>query len=69
MPTIVGDVKGLQQPRHPLNIPHLVKKIKRFPVKVKAFQNTATYPKLRGGVRNKKKVVVVERWPLMEVGL
>ena len=32
------------------NIPNLVKEIKGFPLKVKAFQNTATYQKLRGGV-------------------
>ena len=50
MTTIVGDVTGLQQRHHPLNIPHLVKKIKGFPLKAKAFQNTATYQKLRGGV-------------------
>ena len=50
MATIVGDVTGLQQRHHPLNIPHLVKKIKGFPLKVKAFQNTATYQKLWGGV-------------------
>ena len=43
MATIVGDVTGLQQRHHPLNIPHLVKKIKGFPLKAKAFQNTATY--------------------------
>ena len=50
MPTIVGDVTGLQQSHHPLNIPHLVKKIKGFPLNVKEFQNTATYQNLRGGV-------------------
>ena len=50
MATIVGDVTGLQPRHHPQNIPHLVKKIKGFPLKVKSFQNTATYPKLRGGV-------------------
>ena len=50
MATIVGDVTGLQQSHHPLNIPHLVKKIIGFPLKVKAFQNTATYQKLRRGV-------------------
>ena len=50
MATIVGDVTGLQQSHHPLNIPNLVKKIKGFPLKVKAFQNTATDQKLRGGV-------------------
>ena len=42
MATIVGDVTGQQQRHHPLNIPHLVKTIKGFPVKVKLFQNTAT---------------------------
>ena len=50
MATIVGDVTGLQQRYHQQNIPHLVKKIKGFPIKVKSFQNTATYQKLRGGV-------------------
>ena len=43
MATIFGDVTGLQQRRHPKNIPDLVKKIKGFPLKVKSFQNTATY--------------------------
>ena len=42
--TIVGEVTGLQQCNHPWNIPHLVKKIRGFPLKVKLFQNTATYP-------------------------
>ena len=46
MATIVGDVTGLQQRHHPQNIPHLVKKIKGFPLKVKSFRNTATYQKL-----------------------
>ena len=50
MATIVGDVTGLQQSYHPLNIPNLVKKIIGFPLKVKEFQNTATYQKPRGGV-------------------
>ena len=49
MATVVGDVTGLQQRHHPSNIPHLVKKIKDFPLKVKSFQNTATYQKLREG--------------------
>ena len=40
MATIVGDVTVLQQRHYPLNIPHLVKKIKDFPLKVKEFQNT-----------------------------
>ena len=48
--TIVGDVTGLPQCHYPYNIPRLVKKIKRFPLKVKSFQNTATYRKLREGV-------------------
>ena len=48
--TIVGDVTGLQQRHHPNVVPHLVKKIKDFPLKAKSFQNTATYQKLRGGV-------------------
>ena len=34
----------------PTNIPYLVKKIKGFSLKVKSFQNTATYQKHRGGV-------------------
>ena len=50
MATIVGDVTGLPQCHYPYNIPHLVKKIKGFPLKVKSFRNTATYQKLRGGV-------------------
>ena len=37
MATIVGDVTGHQQRHHPQNIPHLVKKIKGFPLKVKSF--------------------------------
>ena len=45
MATIVGDVTGLQKRHHSKNIPHLVKKIKGFPLKVKSFQNTATYQK------------------------
>ena len=48
MATIVGDVTGLQQRLQPLNIPHLVKKIKGFPLKIKWFQNTETYEKHRG---------------------
>ena len=36
MATIVGDVTGLQQRYHPLNIPHLVEKIKGFPLKAKS---------------------------------
>ena len=48
--TIVGDITGLPQRHHPQNVPHLVKKIKGFPLKVESFQNTPTYRKLRGGV-------------------
>ena len=33
----------------PINIPHLVEKIKGFPLKAKLFPNTATYKKSRGG--------------------
>ena len=50
MATIVGDVTGLHQRHHPQNLPHLLKKMKGFPRKVKSFQNTATYQKLREGV-------------------
>ena len=50
MATIVGDVTGLQRRHHSLNIPHLVKKIKVLPLKVKSFRNTAIYQKLQGGV-------------------
>ena len=50
MATIVGDVTGLHQRHHPQNIPHLLKKMKGFPLKVKSFQNTVTYQKLREGV-------------------
>ena len=46
MVTIGGDVTGLQQHHHPYNIPHLVEKIKGFPLKAKSFGNTATYQKL-----------------------
>ena len=49
MATIVGDVTGLHQCHHPQNIPHLLKKMKGFPLKVKSFQNTATYQKLGKG--------------------
>ena len=45
MAATIGDVTGLQKQRHPQNIPHLVKKIKGFPLKVKSFQITATYEK------------------------
>ena len=39
MATIVGAVTGLQQRHHPQNIPHLVEKIKGFPLKAKSFRN------------------------------
>ena len=48
--TTVDDVTGLEQRYQPYNVPHLVKKIKGFPLKVKSFQNTATCQKLRGGI-------------------
>ena len=50
MATIVGDVLGLQQRHHPKNIPHLIKKIKGFPLKVISFRNSATCQKLQGGL-------------------
>ena len=50
MATMFGDVTDLHRRHHPLNIPHLVEKTKGFPLKAKSFRNTATYPKLWGGV-------------------
>ena len=50
MEIIVGDVTGLQQRHRPSNIPHLVKKIKGFPLKVKLFRNTATKTPGRGSI-------------------
>ena len=51
MAFIVGDVTGLQQ-RHHTNFPHLLEKIKGFPLKAKSFRNSATYQKLlrRGSI-------------------
>ena len=49
MATIFGDVTDLQQRHHPLKIPHLVEKIKGFPLKAKSFRNTATCQKHKGG--------------------
>ena len=49
MVSIFGDVSDLQQRYRPWNIPHLVKKIKGFPLKVKSFHNIATYQKPKGG--------------------
>ena len=49
MATIVVTSEASSSATTPLNIPHLVKKIKSFPLKVKSFQNTATYQKFRGG--------------------
>ena len=40
MATIVSDVTGLQQGYHQQSIPHLVEKIKGFPLKAKSFRNT-----------------------------
>ena len=48
MGTIFGDVTDLQQSHHPLKIPHLVEKIKGFPLKAKWFRNTATCQKHKG---------------------
>ena len=45
MATLFGDVTGLQQRYHLWNIPHLVEKIKGFPLKVKSFRNNATFTK------------------------
>ena len=42
MATIVGDIIDLQERHHLLNVPHLVKKVKDFPL----FRNTKTYQKL-----------------------
>ena len=49
---------------HPYNIPHLVKKIKSFPLKVKSFQNTATYQKRWGGgsIHTPPPPALVPRW-------
>ena len=49
MATTVVTSEASSRATTPLNIPHLVKKIKSFPLKVKSFQNTATYQKFRGG--------------------
>ena len=63
MATIVGDVTGLHQRHHPQNIPHLLKKMKGFPLKVKSFQNTATYQKLgKGFHRPLPPPPLVPRW-------
>ena len=43
-------ITDLQHRHHPQNIPHLVKKIKGFPLKVKSFWNSATFQKLWGRV-------------------
>ena len=61
MGTIVGDVKGLAAPPPTYNIPHLVEKIKGFPLKAKSLQNTATYQKLWGGVPSTPRPLV-PRW-------
>ena len=49
MGTMFGDVTDLQQLHHPLNIYHLVEKIKGFPLKAKPFRNIATYQKPKEG--------------------
>ena len=48
MRAMFGDVTDLQQRHHPYNIPHLVEKIKGFPLKAKSFRNMATYQNPRG---------------------
>ena len=52
MRAMFGDVTDLQQRHHPYNIPHLVEKIKGFPLKAKSFRNMATYQKPKGGSIN-----------------
>ena len=49
MATMFGDVTDPQQRHHPQNIPHLVEKMKGFPLKANSFQKTATYKKPKGG--------------------
>ena len=49
MATMFGDVTVPQQRHHPQNIPHLVEKMKGFPLKANSFRNTATYKKPKGG--------------------
>ena len=49
MATMFGDVTDLQRRHHQSNIPHLVKKIKGFPLKAKSFRNIATYQKPKEG--------------------
>ena len=49
MRAMFGDVTDLQQRHHPYNIPHLVEKIKGFPLKAKSFRSIATYQKPNGG--------------------
>ena len=48
MATMFGDVTDPQQRHHPKNIPHVVEKIKGFPLKAIWFQNNATYQKPKG---------------------
>ena len=45
MATTVSDVTGLQQCYHQQSIPHLVEKIKGFPLKAKSFRKTANIMK------------------------
>ena len=51
MATIVSDVTGLQQCYHQQSIPHLVEKIKGFPLKAKSFRNTANGKNFGQGFR------------------
>ena len=51
MGNMFGDFTDLQR-HHPYNIPHLVEKIKGFPLKAKSFRNIANYQKPKGGSIN-----------------
>ena len=51
MATMFGDITSTQQRHHPY-IPHFDEKMKAFPLKVKSFQNTATYQKQGRGFIN-----------------
>ena len=41
MATMFGDVTDPQQRHHPQNIPHLLEKMKGFPLKANSFRNTS----------------------------
>ena len=53
MATMFADVTCLTQRHHPSNKPNIFEKINGFPLKVKPFQNAATYEKqLRGSIKH-----------------